>query len=303
METVVVLMSTYNGEKYIREQIDSILNQEDVNVYLLVRDDGSNDTTVDILHDYANRFNNVRYYTGNNLKSCRSFLNLLKEAPDASYYAFSDQDDVWLHKKLITAVNMMKQENSTAPLLYYSNLIIVDESLSQKGMYFSQAVFTTNKYSPLVENTCTGCTMVFNKQLRDLIAIDTEIDCTMHDAWMNMVCSLFGKCIYDNAGYILYRQHGSNVIGSSVRTNKWHTLLSRIRRLFNRDLQPRLNNATSLYVTYGDKLSKTDLEKIDLIINYKKDFISRLRLLVDKDVRPENTSKLRFAFHVILGTV
>lgn len=303
METVVVMMSTYNGEKYLREQIDSILQQKGVNVFLLVRDDDSDDNTVEILNDYANRHNNVSYYTGNNLKSCGSFLNLLKKAPVASYYAFSDQDDVWLENKLITAVNMMKQENATVPLLYYSNLIIVDENLSQKGMYFSEPLTLANKYSPLVENTCTGCTMVFNKQLRDLIIVDTEISCTMHDAWINMVCSLFGKCIYDNAGYILYRQHGNNVIGSSVKTNKWHTLLSRIKRIFNRDLQPRFKNVTSLYKIYGDRLSKVDLEKISLIVGYKKDWFSRLRLLADKDLRPENTSKLRFAFHILLGTV
>lgn len=303
MDTVIVMMSTYNGERYLPEQINSILQQKDVKVILLVRDDGSQDKTLDILEEYSQRYDNVSYFTGNNLRSCGSFMNLVKESPDAPYYAFSDQDDVWLENKLSMALKLLKQETENIPLLYYSNLVITDENLIQKGMYFKKKLSIENKYSSLVEYTCTGCTMVFNKLLRDLLLVNSMPDCTMHDAWINMICSLFGKCIYDNNGYILYRQHENNVIGSSVRTDKLLTLLSRIKRLTDKKLQPRLRNAISFYRIYGDRLSSEDLEKVCLIVDYKKSMITKWKLLRDKDIKPENSSKMRFVFHVLFGTV
>lgn len=106
--TVSVLMSTYNGAKYIREQIDSILNQKDVNVELLIRDDGSSDNTAEICKEYQKKNTNIRFYQGENIGVGKSFMELLKKAPEADYYSFSDQDDVWLEDKLSRAVKMIK---------------------------------------------------------------------------------------------------------------------------------------------------------------------------------------------------
>ena len=97
-------MSTYNGERYLREQIDSILQQIDVEIELIIRDDGSNDGTVQIIEEYASKYPCISYYCGDNVGVGKSFMELLKNAPTADYYAFSDQDDVWLKDKLIRAV-------------------------------------------------------------------------------------------------------------------------------------------------------------------------------------------------------
>ena len=116
-------MSTYNGETYLREQLDSILAQDiqeaPINAYLkiLVRDDGSSDGTVGILEDYKRKYPGVvDYYTGENMRTARSFWHLLRNAPDSDYYAFSDQDDFWLSGKLSRAVkilNGMRKSDST----------------------------------------------------------------------------------------------------------------------------------------------------------------------------------------------
>ena len=92
---VLILLSTYNGERYIKEQIESLLKQENVKVSILVRDDGSTDGTINILNEYQKQ-GKLKWYTGENLKPAKSFMNLVENAPEYEYYAFCDQDDVWL---------------------------------------------------------------------------------------------------------------------------------------------------------------------------------------------------------------
>ena len=120
METVQVLMSTYNGEKYIREQLNSIINQTYPSIKILVRDDGSSDGTIEILEEYAAKYDNMAYYAGKNLGVIQSFLQLLKDSDDSSaYYAFSDQDDVWLPEKIEKAVEMIENNKEVEqPILY-----------------------------------------------------------------------------------------------------------------------------------------------------------------------------------------
>ena len=106
--SVCVMMSTYNGQRFLREQIDSILNQKDVQVFLWIRDDGSTDDTVEIVEDYMNRANNIFLIKGRNIGLGCSFMELIYQTPDTyTYYAFSDQDDIWLEDKLSTGVRML----------------------------------------------------------------------------------------------------------------------------------------------------------------------------------------------------
>ena len=128
MKKVLVLLSTYNGEKYLREQLDSVLSQEGVDVSLLIRDDGSKDGTINILKEYSAKLN-VDYYEGANRGPSESFHDLLLHAQGYDYYAFCDQDDDWHKDKLRTAVERLEQMNQEAPILYCCNLNVVDENL------------------------------------------------------------------------------------------------------------------------------------------------------------------------------
>ena len=132
METVQILMSTYNGERYIREQIDSFLQQTYPLINILVRDDGSSDGTIAILEEYAEKYDNITYYKGNNLGVIQSFLQLLRDSDDAAtYYAFADQDDVWLPEKIEKAIEMLENNTETSmPLLYCSDVYVTDENLN-----------------------------------------------------------------------------------------------------------------------------------------------------------------------------
>lgn len=211
MKTVCVLMSTYNGEKYVREQIDSILQQENVNVNLLIRDDGSKDRTFEIVKPYlADR--RVSYVAGNNIGYRKSFLWLMDNSPDSDYYAFSDQDDVWKKDKLFAAVAKLENANTVEPKLYASALTRVDEKLN----YVSNQNFPKLKldcYSEFVRHRFAGCTYVFDNELKKVCAGASKIKELeySHDGFLALMCWLCGgKIIYDRKSYILFRRHGNN---------------------------------------------------------------------------------------------
>ena len=222
---VEVLMSTYNGECYLREQIESILDQEGVEVRLVVRDDGSTDGTREILSGYADDAR-VSVRCGENLGLPWSFFRLIEDSgADANYWALADQDDVWLPGKLARAVNHLK--DLEGPALYCSRVLIVDASLSplgphplpRRGPSFPNA---------LVQNIATGCTMVLNRRARATLVRRWPDYAVMHDAWLYLVVSGVGRVVYDPEVGVLYRQHPGNVVG--IGRGRVNRLAGRIRR-------------------------------------------------------------------------
>lgn len=131
---VAVVMSTYNGEKYLSEQIDSILTQKDVHVELFVRDDGSTDTTRDIISNFMEKNKNIHADFGENLGWAKSFLTELFSVPSFEYYAFSDQDDVWKPEKLIAGIKAIRHEEEqhgkNFPVVWHSSFIFADSNLN-----------------------------------------------------------------------------------------------------------------------------------------------------------------------------
>lgn len=204
-------MSTYNGEKFLEEQIDSLLRQTYCNFEILIRDDGSKDRTCEILKEYEKKYSNIYVYLENNVGVTKSFFELLKKS-DADYIAFSDQDDVWLEEKIEKAVE--KLQTLKEPALYCSNKILVDSNLN---------IIAENKHKKLVpgfenavvECICTGCTSMMNRSLAENIKEHIPERAIMHDWWCYLVASYLGTVIFDNNAYIYYRQHESNVVGAS----------------------------------------------------------------------------------------
>lgn len=270
MKTVQVLMSSYNGEKYIREQIDSILAQQGVNVKLLVRDDGSKDGTLSILKDYENK-GKLTLIEGNNIGPAKSFFALISKAVDADYYALSDQDDVWDEDKLTVAIKKMEIVNNPY-VIYSSNTRLVDDN--KKFIKNETLKPITTLGSAFVKNYVTGCTTVFNKNL--LLRLQeycpTEsIKC--HDWWINLVAlSLDGVSIYDETPHISYRQHGENVTGAATTFfDKW---VNRLKRFANHQYF-RNEYASQILEHYHD--IKMDQKNLLLkIANYKNNKLSVL---------------------------
>lgn len=286
MFTVAVLMSTYNGEKYLKEQIDSILKQEAVNIHLFVRDDGSNDKTIEIIKNYMKKQGNITFLKGKNVGVGNSFMNLLYQAGNRfDYYAFSDQDDVWFPFKINMAIEKIGQQNR--PILYTSNQILVDKKLNKIGLRYKQKPDVS--YTQIIcQNKLTGCTMVWNKALQ-MFLFDPKRRPTkellanrIHDVWVAMVASVIGKIIYDKNGYILYRQHENNVVG----IRKTNIIIQWINKIKN----PNQRNGRSMLckeivLKYTDLIiSKETLIKIKEFAYYTDNLKFKVNLLKDNSV-------------------
>jgi len=280
-------MSTYNGDRYLENQIDSLLAQEGVEVEILARDDGSKDRTLEILEEYKGAKSNFDYYIGENLGPAGSFLDLMKHAPTADYYALCDQDDTWLPDKLkiaVEAIQQRKYEDNT-PILYYGMPRFADNDgkllKGPRGIYEKSLDFP----SCLIKSNSTGCTMVFNRELLELINSKTPGPITMHDEWLHKVClAVGGTLIYDEDVHILYRQHGGNTIGGQL--SLWKVLKRYWKTFANPDCI-RSKCIKSVVDSFGDKMSPQDCEMAEKVASYKDSFENRIKLLLDKGIKTE----------------
>lgn len=297
---VVVLLSTYNGEKYLQQQLDSLLAQKNVELDILIRDDCSQDCTIDILSKYSSRYSCISYYRGENKRPRDSFFDLLNNCGTYDFYAFCDQDDYWEPEKLFEAISMIQKEVNDGPVLYCSNLKVVDENLRFCRMNRTKKISLDNKFYAFTEFPAVGCTEVFNHNAAMLIRRNVSPNCLMHDSWVFTTCQFFGKVIYDNNAYICYRQHGNNVIGA--RESKIEILKDKIMRLFDRSLQPRLQNTKAFYNQFFDDINEEDRKEIKKIIDYKSGLMNRLKLIFDnKIVGFTVLDTLRLKFIILFG--
>jgi glycosyltransferase involved in cell wall biosynthesis len=226
---VEVLMSTYEGERYVREQVDSILGQTHSRLRLVVRDDGSCDGTLDVLRSLEDPRLEVR--AGENLGLPDAFFQLLDESSgDAELWALSDQDDVWLPEKLSRAAQRL--EGTTGPALYCARVAVADEQL--RPLYLHELPWRGPSFAnALVQNIALGCTIVINREARDLLRGRWPRECVMHDAWMYLVVAACGTVVYDHQPVVLYRQHGLNSVG--MGRGPVSRLAGRVRRQLSPD--------------------------------------------------------------------
>lgn len=277
MKKVCVLMSTYNGEKYLEIQLKSILEQENVDVLLYVRDDGSKDSTIDILKRYKSNYKNIEIIQGKNVGVKRSFFELLKLAPKSEFYAFADQDDFWKPNKLCNGVKKLIENNNH--LLYFSKKTLVDSNLkilSDKD----EDIVHTNLGATLMRGFASGCTMIFKDKLKNEVVSFNIDNFSMHDTLLLKVASCFPKgIVYDSMESMLYRQHANNVVGSIVLKKDF--LVNKIFKfLKNKNFQKtrRFESAQELYDKYNKVLTTKEKENLLLFIKAKEDYIARVKL-------------------------
>jgi len=294
---LAVLMSTYNGERFLHQQIESILKQVcSFQVDLWVRDDGSTDGTQMILQSYADD-GELQWYTGPNLGPARSFLDLVQHCEEYDFYAFADQDDYWYPEKLETGVKQIKEH--IGPALYFSNGRMVDMELNPLGRNIYRTAPPVDFYSVTCGAGITGCTMVFNRELAKLIQekpLPKEL--VMHDYHMGIVCTLHdGVVIYDDDAWMDYRQHGNNVVGCTWR--KRDALKNRIRQLTEKN-KPTLDKAAEgICEIYRQVPDMQKLQWLKTVSRYRTSFCSAMKFALDP--KPKYSSKnmaftLRLAF-------
>ena len=293
MKKVQVLLSTYNGERFLEEQLQSLAAQKNVELSVLVRDDGSSDSTTKILDKWRKK-GLLRWYQGENIGPAKSFLHLMKHAANADYYAFCDQDDVWLDCKLQKAAEKLDAFEVEKPAMYFSRAQFVDTKLRPIDRKITDGyVFSFGQ--ALIRNNAIGCTMVFNKKLLRLINGYEPSFVPMHDYWLDLVClALDGNVVYDSDSSIMYRQHGKSVVGSTI--TGMGAIKRKMRLLFD-GKQPRWNTARELISGYKYILPPNNLSLLFKINDYKKSIHSKYRLLIDNDIE-DNDLKYNILFDI-----
>ncbi|AHJ13779.1 glycosyltransferase family 2 protein [Sulfurospirillum multivorans] len=303
---LVILLSTYNGTLYLEDFLTSLEKQTYQNWELIVRDDASSDDTLVILQKFSDKINKVSILKDRqNLGVKKSFSTLVNVALQSheqyEYIMFADQDDIWLPDKIEKTYLKMKEfekSYSSFPLLVHSDIRVVDKKLNVLASSFWSYQHIDPKRDQLnyllLHNIVTGCTVMINRALAEKVKTIPH-EAIMHDWWMAMVASAFGKIGYIDEPLMLYRQHGTNDTGA--KNYGWGYFIKKFRE------RPRLDRyliqAEMFLSMYEDKLddnskgmllvlkdfnSFSKFKKIQVIIKYKlwkNGFIRNIGLLVN----------------------
>ena len=304
-EKVDVLLATYNGEKYIKEQIESILNQTYTNIRIIISDDCSKDGTREVLKQYENNEKIEIYYQENNLGYVRNFEFLLNKVEN-NLYMLCDQDDVWKKEKIEKTVEKLEKENLD---LVFGDLQVVDENLNTIHNSYNAYMHLNHKIKKYhkdyrlqyLYNCMTGCTMLSKKEfLKEILPLPKNSKYMIHDYWIGLIVSLKGKVGYLETPYILYRQHGKNQVGTK-KASKTASKLDKVRDL-------SINSRIGTFETYvqneqifNEKLRKQNVQALEYfkMLSKKKNFNFRKWNIFIKLYRYEMPSQFMKNFIVL----
>lgn len=307
MRTVSVLLSTYNGQKYLEELLDSVLHQKGVLVQLIIRDDGSSDSTIQIIQKYASQYPNITFFLEENVGCETSFELLTRYASSAKpcdYYAYCDQDDVWFPEKLLKSISAIEPEQ--CPCMYCCNQMITDKDLKPLGLLIPDEKYEIEERR-LNNNYFLnrhGCTMVWNRALQVVFGnIKHHIPLTPgHDSWAMLVARCAGKVVVGKEPLMFYRVHGNNTGGYE------RNVLKRIKKGYNLYLKQnchRYDFAKDCLFLLESKKERKQTEGalfVRKVALYKDSFFKRLALLCSKQIWDYGRGdSFLYALSVIIG--
>lgn len=281
---IKILMSTYNGEKYLEEQLDSIFSQSEKNFELIIRDDGSTDNTKNILEKYSKKyFGKISIIYGENKGAKESFFELINNVElNSEYYSFADQDDVWLKFKIERAIQKIEDKinEEYKSIVYCSNFMFVNEKLDYLRVGHKNIEnYDLSLRNSILQSMMLGCTIVFSKEflihLRKKEIENKKI--IMHDCWCYLIASKFSKIIYDSKVTMLYRQHGRNV--SANQLSFFQRLKNMKRRLDKNGLLTKKREVKHFFDLYYKELSQNEKKNIIYYLGSKTIVERALNLL------------------------
>ena len=270
---VTVLISTYNGEKYIKEQLDSILNQTYSNIDILIRDDGSKDSTVEIIKEYQKKYNNIKLKEEENIGFIKSFFKLLEMA-ESDYYAYCDQDDIWMPNKIELAVEELNKADDSKPNMVFGNSDYYDENMNflSNGEKHRTYSFKNSLY----ECVAQGMTMTINNQTKEMILNNIPQKCLFHDWWTYMICSGMGNVLYNDETVVKYRRFQKNATAEGQNALK--ILLWRIKHLITdsgmKDIKIQQQEYKKMFY---DRLSAENQKLLDIFVQEKYNLFKAIR--------------------------
>lgn len=281
MEKTIVLMSTYNGQAFLKKQLDSIFEQDySEKIETIIRDDGSIDNTKEIISQYPQSDKRIiTLIEGTNVGPQKSFLELIRLSGEADYYFFADQDDIWYKDKISRAINSIRPYD--IPACYCSNYDIYncDMHKIRRNVITERPNF--KPLSIIFYNQIPGCVMGFNKNLMDALKKIKIDNVMMHDSMVLSFCACIGKIVYDKRPTIAHRIHGDNVVGEGhkkIIPHKW--IVEKTKLVLKKDDYD--------LTVMADQFIKTNLVKYylsDLILlrDYKKKWSNTFNLLRHPD--------------------
>ena len=296
-------MSTFNGTKFLNEQLESIFNQNtEAEITIYIRDDGSTDNTIDIINYWTPKINIV-IYKEQNIGPARSFWTLFEsDEIKADYYAFCDQDDIWDSDKLQIGIDALKYETEEA--LWCSNCRIIDQNgkMITDRMNKSKPDFTI--ISQFICGSTQGCAMLFNDKLRKYILKNKIEIIPMHDFVIMTYAIAKGKVIYYDRPTFGYRVHSNNVVASEGKSLMKHFLAS-FNRYFSKYNKNQLTRYAEIFLKdNGNLIDKETFDYINNLIRSKDSIVCRFKILLNSKTKSKNIKAERsFKIRVILGVI
>lgn len=284
---VDILLATYNGERFLSQQIESILQQTYSNFRLIIRDDGSKDGTLQIIHDFIKKDpKRILLIPTRETLGAKSNFSKLMEYSSAPYVMFSDQDDVWMpHKVELTLQHMLdlEKKHGLHPFLVHSDLVVVNENLKEIHSSFwryaninPHKALTVNRL--LSQNVVTGCTMMVNHLMVDL-ARPIPPEAFMHDWWIALTAAAFGKIAIVEEPTMYYRQHAKNALGAQ-KFGSWKNLKVNFQKLLNNNVR-KFQQAATFYHTYHALFDSHHRELTRSFLNLQRgSWIQKRRLIL-----------------------
>ncbi len=266
-----VLLATFNGERYLGEQLESLDRQVDVNIRVWANDDGSEDETLAILHKWQEKGLVKSISRTRAVGSTRAFLSLLSKHSDSDFVAFCDQDDIWEPNKLITQIDGL---NGDKPQMVFSRRIYIDEQNRQIGKS-PKANRKISFRNALVENIAPGNTQLLNNAAIKTMIRFQNSKIQYYDSWTYLSINAFGECHYIDAPLVRYRIHGNNSVG--LRRLEISRILKSVDSYYNQAL-----NFKELLDLYGLDVQRGDLEAFLGTIEYPRR-LGRLLLSLKSD--------------------
>lgn len=298
---VCVMMASYNGEKYIREQIESIIAQEDVELSIIVRDDGSTDKTLNILQEYEKR-GVLKCIVGSNLGPANNFYKMTQEAPKCDYYAWSDQDDIWDNDKLKIGISFIKEYSR--PALYYSASRTVNSQGDVLGIIGADNPSLSFEQA-LIQSKAQGATFVFNNMLCEATKAYTPSFKQLgilHDAWLHRVClAIGGIVVHDPIPHMNYRIHQNNVIAKMPTKS----IIQRIKLATGINAIHYCSNvANELIIGYEKNMLSENYYLAKRLAEYRSNFKYKFWLLTGNRIKVKSKRDyLKFKWNVLLNRI
>lgn len=291
-DTIAICMAACNGEAFLRELLESILAQTYGNWMLFVRDDASTDGTLAILRQYAAAYpdkicllEDPALSGGSSKRNFASILEWVGSRYSFSYFMFADQDDLWLDTKIEKSLALLRaHETDDMPLLVHTDLTVVDAVLSVLGEsffdYHALDPQITDLRRLLIQNNATGCTMLWNRALNDLLDLGNP-DAVMHDWWVTLTACAFGKILCLKEPTILYRQHTNNVVGAT-RVNSLAFVWKRLKdvRYVRDTLKQTVAQAGAFLAYHEERLNPEQTRILQLFSSlYSRGKLGRVMLV------------------------